>query len=240
MKNKYNKLKKAISSKMDDIKREFDIPDDVDTMDVVKKIYFNKKNKLKQLHAKGNRKVGTDTIIFNMGSAYNCPSSKLGLCKIADKCYAKKAENQYWLGAGHYREQQELYWKQVSPEQFSYELKEIIDGSRNPLNYLRFNESGDFWTQDCVDKVVEIAKIMKESHPDFIIYTYTARIDLDFTEALQQDNLVLNGSGFMLDNNFSIYYDTNTDKQSLECKGDCSICNYCKLKRKRVIKIKIH
>jgi hypothetical protein len=46
----------------------------------------------------GNRKIPKSTAIFNMSSALNCPSKKLGLCKAASqgaKCYARKAEILY-------------------------------------------------------------------------------------------------------------------------------------------------
>ena len=47
------------------------------------------------LLSNGNSKIGNDTMILNMGSAMNCPSKKLGLCKLGSKCYALKAEKLY-------------------------------------------------------------------------------------------------------------------------------------------------
>ena len=36
---------------------------------------------LKKLLRSGNKKIPSSTAIFNMASAHNCPSKKLGLCK---------------------------------------------------------------------------------------------------------------------------------------------------------------
>ena len=48
------------------------------------------------LGSEGNLKIPSSTAIFNMGSATDCPSLKLGLCKAYFNgkhiCYAKKAE----------------------------------------------------------------------------------------------------------------------------------------------------
>ena len=50
----------------------------------------------------GNHKLGSDTLIFNMGPAKTCPSKTLGLCPIYNstlsvraRCYAEAAEIQY-------------------------------------------------------------------------------------------------------------------------------------------------
>ena len=57
----------------------------------------------------GNKKIGNDTLIFNMGSATDCPSKKLGLCRHCDKCYALKAERQY-PQVRPFRDRQADYW----------------------------------------------------------------------------------------------------------------------------------
>ena len=57
----------------------------------------------------GNLKIGKDTIIFNMGSATECPSRKNGMCKLGNKCYAIKAEISY-PDCKPYRDRQKSYW----------------------------------------------------------------------------------------------------------------------------------
>jgi hypothetical protein len=55
---------------------------------------------LKKLIQAGNHKLPKSTAIFNMASATDCPSLKLGLCSAVDEngklfCYAKKSEAGY-------------------------------------------------------------------------------------------------------------------------------------------------
>lgn len=42
-----------------------------------------------------NKKLGRSTIVANLTSAENCPSCKLGFCKLSKICYAKKCERIY-------------------------------------------------------------------------------------------------------------------------------------------------
>lgn len=48
-----------------------------------------------QVFSYGNSKLPAETLIVNLTSAYNCPSEKLGFCKCANVCYAKKCERIY-------------------------------------------------------------------------------------------------------------------------------------------------
>lgn len=224
---------------------DFDIPDNGTMKNIIEVMCGDTRTKLKDLIKIGNLKIGADTLIFNMGSAYKCPSDKLNLCKVSDKCYAKKAEDQYWLTATHYREKQAVYWKETPAGYIAQDLMDILENKNktalHPIKYLRLNESGDFYSQKDIIKLLEIAKIIKIFYPDFTIYTYTARSDLDYSQTKFQDNLIINGSGFMIDNNFDIYTDKNVlSKDDKICKGDCRVCNYCKLKRNINIKVKLH
>ena len=58
-----------------------------------------KKVKLGSLLSEGNIKIPSTTAIFNMTSAKDCPSLKLGLCKAFHNgkniCYAKKSETEW-------------------------------------------------------------------------------------------------------------------------------------------------
>ena len=69
------------------------------------------------------------------------------------------------------------------------------------------------------------------------MYGYTARSDLDFSGFPK--NTVVNGSGFMLDNNFSIVNEF-TAATRFHCPGDCRICNLCKENSHKLIEVKKH
>jgi len=98
---------------------------------------------------------------------------------------------------------------------------------------LRVNESGDFHSQLCVEKLEKIAKIL--SAIGIKTYCYTSRKDLNFKYCR---NLIVNGSGFKtqgISNIFQIVMKNQewTDKY-LTCVGDCAICSFCLLKGKKI------
>ena len=180
---------------------------------------------LKDLVSQGNLKIGKDTLIFNITPAKYCSSEKLGLCKHANICYAKKAERLY-PSVLPFRIRQFLYWENCTADQFASEIIEIIKRKKTKIKFLRFNESGDFRSQYDIVKLSQIADLLSDTVK---VYTYTARKDLDFTRL--SDNLTINGSGFMIHNNFSI----TKDKSLVNCPANCRTCNKCKFSTGKVI-----
>lgn len=176
----------------------------------------------------GNTKLPATTAIFNMGSAHNCPSMALGLCSAVlagVKCYAIKAEYSYHPQVRPYRDRQEKFWKNISANEFIAQFLFINALKTKPFNALRLNESGDFWSQECVDKAERIATVLKNF--GVTVYCYTARKDLDFSNV---QNLIINGSGFTkagIVNEFKIMEKGETIAGYGKCAGDCSICNRC-------------
>lgn len=189
---------------------------------------------MKSLFSFGNRKVGKDTAIFNMNPAFECPSEKMGLCELASKCYAKKAERLYPTVRQH-REAQKLYWNKVTAKEFCNELLLTIELNCLNVKYLRFSESGDFRNQNDVNKVNDIAEQLKGK---LKVYTYTANKDLDYSNL--SDNLTVNGSGFMIHNNFYVYRNASEIIDKYICAGNCLKCNLCKVSKGRNIGVKLH
>ncbi len=186
----------------------------------------------------GNTKLPKTTAIFNITPARDCPSQKLGLCQLKDakKCYALKAERMY-KQVIPFRERQKLFWENCTIDEFVNELNKC----KKKVTHLRLNESGDFRNQDDVEKANKIAEKLRVI--GIVTYCYTARKDLDFSKAT---TLVVNGSGFMVDNNFSVGY---TEDELLEyvgtskmfvCVQNCSICRICTKKGNKFIKIRLH
>lgn len=140
--------------------------------------------------AVGNTKLGPDTIILNMGAAYDCPSKALGMCAIPDNCYAAKAECMYPNVLPCCNAQKE-YWLNTPKEDILSDITQALSiGKRSSkIRYLRFNESGDFWSQKCVDKLSYISAKL-ELRFGLITYGYTARHDLDYSTI----NFILRGS----------------------------------------------
>jgi hypothetical protein len=178
----------------------------------------------------GNRKIGDDTIVFNMCSASECPSAQLGLCQLKDpdQCYAYQDEV-LWKHALPYRERQEVAWDANDVGALHCQIEGLVQRKRvSVLKYVRVSESGDFRYQGDVDKLSELANRLQG---DMVVYTYTARRDLDFSG---RGALVVNGSGFMVDNEFRVV-DGKIPSIADHCNEDCRECNMCKEKGGRII-----
>ena len=206
----------------------------------------------KSLFTFGNKKLGTDTMIFNMTSATNCPSSVSGLCKVGPKCYALKAERT-WPSVLPHREAQASFWDVCTAQNFI----DVFNGAKTSgIKYLRINEAGDIRSQADITKLNLIAKELKVD--GITTYLYTARSDLIFNNT----EFVVNGSSWMADNEFR-YIPKEALSVSLKqfainravnqiidpqynqgvmvvCPGDCRDCNYCKVKGKTVIAVAEH
>jgi len=191
------------------------------------------KNKVKLrnvLGKKGNIKIPNTTATFNMSSAHDCPSRKLGLCKAVvdgkNVCYAIKSENTSRPDVLPYRRRQEAYWKSVTAHEFCVEFLAICVTKAKPFTALRFNESGDFHSQDCVDKAEKIARILKPY--GIVVYCYTSRDDLDYHKL---EALKVSGSGFKKSGIVNIFKMIKKKEDKPRgygvCMGNCHSCNRC-------------
>jgi len=183
----------------------------------------------------GNKKLPKTTAIFNMTPATTCPSNQLGLCQLKEpnkKCYAMVAEKMYKNALSH-RLRQLDFWSTCTAQGFVNQL--IGEKKRKHLLKLRFNEAGDFVSQNSVVKAEEVARILAEEH-NVITYCYTARKDLDFTI---RKHLIINGSNFMVDNNFKVIY-KGQPAGNIVCPQDCRVCAMCSKRKKLTISVRIH
>lgn len=196
----------------------------------------------------GNLKIGNDTLILNMGSATDCPALKLGFCKLGKKCYAYKAEHMY-PAVKPYRDRQANYWLTTSSFEIIKDFDTIASKHKKVwarIKYLRVNESGDFYSNECINKLSVISSYLQD-HYNITTYTYTARKDLNFESA----HFLVKGSSNEVGNNgksiardepefdeHGLYHEHG--KSYRECKGDCRICTYCKEKNDIDICFAIH
>lgn len=176
----------------------------------------------------GNHKLGDDTLIFNMGSSADCPSRKKGLCRVVHqniKCYAAKPEECAKERTLTARKEQEKYWKTTPAVKIIKDLEKKISARRKPTKYIRYNESGDFWSQECINKLSEVAEALKQK--GIVTYGNSARADLDFSNA----KFLCKGSCHPMGNNgmsIVIPKDAPLPKGFFECPADCRKCNKCK------------
>jgi hypothetical protein len=201
---------------------------------------------LSSLIQPGNIKIPRETAIFNMSSATDCASLRLGKCKAmiwsekAQKmvtiCYALKSERDYRPNVLPYRQRQEKFWKDITAESFVIQFLIINARKRVKFNKIRLNEAGDFHDQACVDKAEKIARLLAKF--GLKVYCYTSRDDLDYTKV---KNLVVNASGFEapgLVNDFKmILKDDPWPKGYAKCPTDCTVCDRCSIKGKKTFVI---
>ena len=102
-----------------------------------------------------------------------------------------------------------------------------------PINLVRFQEVGDFRTQEDVTKMVEVSNLIYDAL-GINSYTYTHNRDLDYSQ--DRPHLTINGSGFMIDNQFTVVspaeYERYVEEHDcFQCPQKCKMCNsICSLK----------
>lgn len=162
-----------------------------------------------------NVKIGANTIILNMSTAKGCLSAVLGLCPITGACYALKSEiNKPAVAGSDIR--QEKQWCCLTADAIAKGIKEVVQKYPG-IKFLRLNEAGEISNlptdENLLDamsdekkaelaEVDDIGKLKKlaELLPELTIYTYTHRSDLKDSLKGLGSNVVMNGSGFMVDN----------------------------------------
>jgi hypothetical protein len=187
--------------------------------------------------ARGNRKIGPDTLILNMDAAADCRAARAGLCQLdtVRRCYARKAEYMY-PGVIEYRRCQSAYFHSKPAADICRDLDTLLSKpGLQDIRYLRFNESGDFRNQRDVNKLNAISTHLWIRF-EIVVYGYTSRRDLDFTKTC----FIVNGSGFMLDNEFRAVRAGSVPAGALKCPGACYGCDWCKAKRGQIIYNEYH
>ena len=199
--------------------------------------------KLTSLLGSGNQKLPSTTAIYNMSSAHDCPSFKLGFCQAILKtgkkagmhvCYAKHSETAMRPFVQPYREAQGKYWLEMTAEEFAWQFLMINSVKGKPYTALRFNEAGDFHSQECLNKAEKIARILGRF--GIKVYCYTARQDLDFSKVR---NLIISGSGFQKEGIPNVFKMIEKGMEKPKgygiCKGDCRVCNRCMVRGKKTV-----
>jgi len=192
---------------------------------------------------RGNLKISKDTLIFSMSTAYHCPAAKKGLCKVRNICYGLKGEATYNRDTPKYHEKQHLYWKLRDAEDIFNDILDIVRNERIKTRYIRFNEVGDIEDTEDLEKLKKLAKLLENAYitQDIIIYGYTARYDMKKEIMTNKPkNLIINGSGFMLDNRFNAVDEIDDYIPETVCPGKCLNCKLCKEIKGMHIYIKKH
>jgi len=199
----------------------------------------------------GNSKLPITTAVFNMGPATQCKSDKLNLCpfgsnstnkELKGKCYALKAERLY-PNALAMRKRQQNFWLNTNVETIiSYIGIALQTGKHGKnMNAIRFNESGDFHSFECLTKLIKIAK----AFPQLSIYTYTHRKDImrHISNNSLPENLCINLSypnnkkGF---NTFCLDTQYGKDIKTITCTQCFKGCTLCHKAKNLNISVSVH
>ena len=199
--------------------------------------------KAQQFIQKGNKKLPKTTAILNSGTALECPSLKLGLCQVGNKCYAMVPEKIY-PNVTPYRERQREMIRSTKPAEFAYSLLAYNDRCRNnKIETFRYNESGDFEDQKMVSWFARVCQILV-GH-GITCYGYTARTDLDLGLLLKYSGLNLSNDKnesserFPSANRFKSVKKF-TGEADIECGMDCKVCSACSQSRGLQIEVVVH
>ena len=160
---------------------------------------------------KGNAKPLPKFIwIISMESATDCSSRKNGHCEIGKNCYALKYESNKLMYKTIERRNKDNQCINYLIDNDDYELlvdfliKRNKSSRQYKLEYLRWNESGDVETLEHLLFIEKVAlKLYDEIGTISVVYTHRKDIWEQFEKIRKSQHcLIVNGSGFMADNNF--------------------------------------
>lgn len=116
---------------------------------------------------------------------FTLPASKEVCGRLCSGCYAHKAQVRFPKTVLPYRESM-LAASQA--DSFVTTIVAELNSTRRASRTVRIHESGDFYSQEYLDKWVTIA----QSSPSFTFYAFTKRIkDFDFTTAKSLPNFII-------------------------------------------------
>ena len=196
------------------------------------------KNMNPKLHVSyGNAKLPKTTCIVNLGTWLNCSGRKEGFCEICKECYDKSPEVRFKERTKD-RLEQEAFWRTLDAKTFGLILAREISNhnnkTKNKVNLIRWAEVGEIRNQEDLIKIRDVSNIIG-GLLGIKSYIYTHNKNLDFD--IDRPNLTINGSGFMVDNEYRVVKDKEEEFNNLsdlsnkrDCVCDCTICSYCSRK----------
>ena len=186
----------------------------------------------------GNAKLPKSTIIINLGTWFNCPGRKEGFCELCTECYDKSPEVRFKERIQG-RLEQEITFRALNALELTYiiehEIRKWNKSHKIQIKNIRWSEVGDLRNQNDLDKIINISNKIYEDL-DIKSYIYTHNKSLDFWSK-ERPGLVINGSGFMVDNEYRVVKDKEKEYNNLnnisnkrDCICDCTQCSYCSKK----------
>ena len=168
---------------------------------------------MKKLLSYGNSKLPTTTAVFNLPARITCPGCT---AECRAYCYARKSERMYSNVLPSRMSKLAVSAKPDFTDRISQEL------TKSGRKTVRIHESGDFYSQDYLDKWFSIARF----HPDVQFYSYTKSMELDFSDRPNNFRVIASKQGQDLDG-IATVVDKGQTGDGFHCPGDCKTCSYC-------------
>jgi hypothetical protein len=170
----------------------------------------------------GNSKLGKGVHIFNITPQVTCIGSTVQ-CRKA--CYAMKAQRMYPAT----RNQRDNNLNESYQDTFVSEMTGLLKENKF-ITYFRIHESGDFYSQEYLNKWVSIAKGNKKVK----FLAYTKSFNLDFSQCPKNLTIMLSlfpDSPTIPEHmqHLPIAYagDCESMKKTFKCVGTCASCVKC-------------
>ena len=229
----YNQIKKEIEDELKILKKQIGLKNVKRFKENVTN-EINKEQEMGLMYTFGNAKLPKTTMIINLGSWFNCSGRKEGFCEICEKCYDKQPEVRFPKRfAGRFR--QEIFWRTADAHIIARIIINILNKNKQ-INLIRWSEVGELRNQDDLNKLIRISNIIG-SLTGVKSYIYTHNRFLDFTDNKERPYLIINGSGFMVDNEYRVVEKDKIEEEfnnlsdlsnKKECICDCETCtHYC-------------
>lgn len=186
----------------------------------------------------GNKKVPHTTAIANTTSWFLCPGRLHNFCELKEVCYDKCREVMGSVCKS--RLNHDLWWRINDAETiaqfyiYSIQAENAKRQEDEKVNLLRFQEVGDFRHMGDFTKMVDVSNIIYEAL-GINSYTYTHNRNIAYN-TINRPHLTINGSGFMIDNMFTVvppeqYEQYIEEHDCFACPQKCELCNsICSLK----------
>ena len=180
----------------------------------------------------GNKKVPETTAIANTTSWFLCPGRLDGFCELKEVCYDKCREVMGSVCKS--RLNHDLWWRINDADTiaqfyiYSIQAENIKREEGNKVNLFRFQEVGDFRKMSDLTKMIDVSNIIYDAL-GINSYTYTHNRNLPYN-IVKRPHLTINGSGFMIDNQFTVVppseYERYVEEHDCyECPQKCELCS---------------
>lgn len=215
----------------------------VDDMQIHKNALKKLKNNGIELEIKGkvfsygNQKLPPSTMIINLTSAFDCPSTHCPL--KANGCYANDIENQY-ADYELRNLRNSVTFDKLTVKEILQLLDAYIQGSTVKIDTIRISESGDFKSQEVVDFCEKMARHLEAKYGIRTVCYTRQRFDFTNCKAMMVNSSLPRNIIKGATRNYLVIPKESFDKiedglnynpklktNTFKCHCDCYACNFC-------------